>query len=162
MHYYNIRFGVSVKEKSFVDTQHKLGQMTIIINEDYDKYYGFDLQNKRFEGIVLEEFVDNLVQYTSKKMKQNPKLLSAMVLCGFNENQDGIMDYDEELLKNFFEASDWDVSTMDGSLFMIVSYSNVDFILNDKEVTYKDETYLINALPGIIPEDKSYIYGINF
>ena len=145
-----------------VDTQHKQGQMTIIINEDYDKYYGFDLQNKRFEGIVLEEFVDNLVQYTSKKMKQNPKLLSAMVLCGFNENQDGIMDYDEELLENFFEASDWDVSTMDGSLFMIVSYSNVDFILNDKEVTYKDETYLINALPGIIPEDKSYIYGINF
>lgn len=51
---------------------------------------------------------------------------------------------------------------MDCSLFMIVSYSNVDFILNDKEVTYKDETYLINALPGIIPEDKSYIYGINF
>ena len=93
MHYYNIRFGVSVKEKSFVDTQHKQGQMTIIINEDYDKYYGFDLQNKRFEGIVLEEFVDNLVQYTSKKMKQNPKLLSAMVLCGFNENQDRIMDY---------------------------------------------------------------------
>ena len=35
MHYYNIRFGVSVKEKSFVDTQHKQGQMTIIINEDY-------------------------------------------------------------------------------------------------------------------------------
>jgi hypothetical protein len=162
MHYYNIRFGVSVKKKEFVETQHKFGQMTLIINDDYDKYYGFDLQNKKFEGIVLEDFVENLVKYTSKKMKQNSKLLSAMVLCGFNENQDGIMDYDENLLQNFFEASDWDLSTLDSSLFMIVSYSNVNLILNKKEIVYCGKKYTANSLPGIVPEERSFIYGINF
>jgi hypothetical protein len=53
MHYYNIRFGVSVKKKEFVETQHKFGQMTLIINDDYDKYYGFDLQNKKFEALFV-------------------------------------------------------------------------------------------------------------
>ena len=158
--YYHLRLGrTSNGGNDFIDCMDSGSSVIVMGSEDGYFILGSDgiLHKCDYIADIASELADAIPVVADKQ------LTASLIVSGFEEDFDRIIDYNSELETSCFIASESDnIEEYPEAFFVIGSVSEIDaeIDIDSKQIIYQDESYEISDFLGVVDEERNWVVGV--